>query len=177
MVKIRNWFFKDGLAAEAFISRVLMRRALALTLVLAPQLCHARTDPNLYQTSIASEIRPYLIDCQKYGTFDDETDTRAVAECRSAQATFADEYYKALEGNQADKYDVAFFFERGDLHGVRYNPTMSCAWFIEAAQTGGRLPAAPFDAAILAACMQSGSAVLKAAELHAEEDRVANLTY
>jgi hypothetical protein len=155
-----------------------MRTILGVLWSLSPLLCYAQqTDPNRYQARVAAEVRPYLTDCKKYWTFESQTDARAVAQCIDSQAIFADEYYEALEGNQQDKYDIAFMFQRGDQHGVLYNPVMACAWWIEASSTGGRLPAAPFDGAVLAVCMQSRRAVLEAATLHSEEDRISNLTY
>ncbi len=141
-----------------------------------PQSGH--TDPLQYQARVAQQIKPYLADCTaEFSNAQGVYDPSGVAACKASQAQFAAEYYNALEGNQADKFDLGFMFQRGDQHGVKYNATMACAWWIEAANTGGRLPHAIFDSALAQACSTSQDAINEAAALQAEENRIANLTY
>jgi hypothetical protein len=144
-----------------------------------PYLQPGQTDPNQYQSRVAKEVQPYLSNCTaQFSTPQGEVfDQDAVVSCKAEQAQFAAEYYQALEGNAADKFDIGFIFQRGDDHGVKYNPIMGCAWWIEMSNTVWRLPHTTLDVALVNACSASQDAVNEAAVLQAEESRVASLTY
>lgn len=130
-----------------------------------------QTDPRQYEARITQEVAPFLSNCQAYMN----TDSPAV--CHALQANFGEAYYNALEGNQADKWSVGLMFLEGDGYGVKYNPTMGCAWLIEAADTGGTPHNDAVQQGMVSVCRENADAVAQAAALKAEEDRVASLTY
>lgn len=158
--------------------RVFFASALCLIATAPPASAATQTDPNQYEARIAKEVQPYLSDCKAQFFYQGSiTDPDRLAACQASQTEFAQEYYEALEGNQADKFDIGFMFQRGDDHGIKYNATMACAWWIEMENTGGRTPNMGIDKAMVGVCSLSQDAINEAAALQAEENRVASLTY